>query len=172
MRWDEIKQQLAEIVVGLQHIGVPASKDHFYATFNSREEAIKAKHQLQGATWGKFTITSSLVVPESRANRAKGGFVINSTTSSSTSDDDDTRSTASGYSDTMSVAARRASTAAALSDTGPSPVLKITGSTLENLRETLNLSNDTTDAISVLPDGQLRLELAGDGGAEEPEVPP
>ena len=172
MRWDEIKQQLAEIVVGLQHIGVPASKDHFYATFNSREEAIKAKHQLQGATWGKFTITSSLVVPESRANRAKGGFVINSTTSSSASDDDDTRSTASGYSDTMSVAARRASTTAALSDTGPSPVLKITGSTLENLRETLNLSNDTTDAISVLPDGQLRLELAGDGGAEEPEVPP
>ena len=38
MRWDEIKQQLAEIVVGLQHIGVPASKDHFYATFNSRED--------------------------------------------------------------------------------------------------------------------------------------
>ena len=28
------------------------------------------------------------------------------------------------------------------------------------------------DAISVLPDGQLRLELAGNGGAEEPEVPP
>ena len=172
MRWDEIKQQLAEIVVGLQHIGVPASKDHFYATFDSRAEAIKAKHQLQGATWGKFTITSSLVVPESRANRAKGGFVINSTTSSSASDDDDTRSTASGYSDTMSVAARRASTTAALSDTGPAPVLKITGSTLENLRESLNLSNDTTDAISVLPNGQLRLEMAGDGGAEDQEVPP
>ena len=57
----------------------------------------------------------------------------------------------------MSVAARRASTAATLFDTGSSPVLKITGSTLEILRETLNLSNDTTDAISVLPDGQLRL---------------
>ena len=48
----------------------------------------------------------------------------------------------------------------------------VPGSTLENLRESLNLSNDTTDAISVLPDGQLRLEMAGDGGAEDQEVPP
>ena len=59
--------------------------------------------------------------------------------------------------------ARRASADA---DAGSGPVLKITGSTLENLRESLNLSNDTTDAISVLPDGQLRLEMAGDGGAD------
>ena len=170
MRWDEIKQQLAEIVVGLQHIGVPASKDHFYATFNSREEAIKAKNLLQGATWGKFKLTTSLVVAESRANRAQAGIVLNTITSSSASDDDDARSTASGYSDTLSVAgARRASADA---DAGSGPVLKITGSTLENLRESLNLSNDTTDAISVLPDGQLRLEMAGDGGAEDQEVPP
>ena len=171
MRWDEIKRELAEIVTGLQHVGVPqASKDHFYGTFNSREEAIKAKNMLHGATWGTFKLTTSLVVPESRANRAQGGIVLSSTTSSSASDDDDARSTASGYSDTLSVAgARRASADA---DAGSGPVLKITGSTLENLRESLNLSNDTTDAISVLPDGQLRLEMAVDGGAEDQEVPP
>ena len=170
MRWDEIKRQLAEIVTGLQHVGVPASKDHFYGTFNSREEAIKAKNMLQGATWGTFKLTTSLVVPESRANRAQGGIVLSSTTSSSASDDDDARSTASGYSDTLSVAgARRAASDA---DAGSGPVLKITGSTLENLRESLNLSNDTTDAISVLPDGQFRLEMAGDGGAEDQEDPP
>ena len=125
---------------------------------------------LQGATWGTFKLTTSLVVPESRANRAQAGIVLNATTSSSASDDDDARSTASGYSDTLSVTgARRASADA---DAGSGPVLKITGSTLENLRESLNLSNDTTDAISILPDGQLRLELAGDGGAEDQEVPP
>ena len=170
MRWDEIKRLVADIVTGLQHVGVPASKDHFYATFNSREEAIKAKNMLQGATWGAFKLTTSLVVPDSRANRAQAGIVLNTNTSSSASDDDDARSTASGYSDTLSVAgARRASADA---DAGSGPVLKITGSTLENLRESLNLSNDTTDAISVLPDGQLRLELAGDGGAEDQEVPP
>ena len=170
MRWDEIKRLLADIVTGLQHVGVPASKDHFYATFNSREEAIKAKNMLQGATWGAFKLTTSLVVPDSRANRAQAGIVLNTNTSSSASDDDDARSTASGYSDTLSVAgARRASADA---DAGSGPVLKITGSTLENLRESLNLSNDTTDAISVLPDGQLRLEMAGDGGAEDQELPP
>ena len=76
MHWDEIKRQLAEIVTGLQHVGVPASKDHFYGTFNTREEAIKAKNLLQGATWGKFKLTTSLVVPESRANRAQGGIVL------------------------------------------------------------------------------------------------
>ena len=76
MRWDEIKRQLAEIVTGLQHVGVPASKDHFYGTFNSREEAIKAKNMLQGATWGTFKLTTSLVVPESRANRAQAGIVL------------------------------------------------------------------------------------------------
>ena len=135
MTWDEIKRQLTDISPGLQHVGVPASKDHFYATYNSREEAIKATNLLQGATWGKFKLTTSLVVAESRANRAQAGIVLNTITSSSASDDDDARSTASGYSDTLSVAgARRASADA---DAGSGPVLKITGSTLENLRESL-----------------------------------
>ena len=49
---------------------------------------------------------------------------------------------------------------------------RVSRKTLTDFTETLNLSNDTTDAISVLPDGQLRLELAGDGGAEDQEVPP
>ena len=170
MRWDEIKRQLADIVPGLQHVGVPASKDHFYATYNSREDAIKAMNMLQGATWGTLKLHPSLVVPESRANRAQAGLVLSSTTSSSASDDDDARSTASGYSDALSVAgARRASGDA---DAGTRPMLRITGSTLENLREKLNLSNDATDAISVLPDGELRLEMADDGDAEDPEVPP
>ena len=174
MRWDEIKQQFAGIVTGLQHVGVPASGDHFYVTFDTRAEAIKAKNLLQGAAWGKFKLTTSLVVPESRANRARSSMrvVLNSTTSSSASDDDDARSTASGYSDALSVAARRASTDAALSDADPGPGLTVTGSALEQLRETLNLSNDTADAVTIMPDGHLRIELAGDGGDEDPEVPP
>ena len=51
-------------------------------------------------------------------------------------------------------------------------MLRITGSTLDELREKLNLSNDATDAISVLPGGELVLEMADDGDAEDPEVPP
>ena len=70
------------------------------------------------------------------------------------------------------MAARRASTDAALSDADPGPGLTVTGSALEQLRETLNLSNDTADAVTIMPDGHLRIELAGDGGDEDPEVPP
>ena len=93
-------------------------------------------------------------------------------TSSTASDDDDARSTASGYSDAVSVAARRASAADADQGAGTTPVLKFTGSSLENLRESLNLSNDTNDAISILPDGQLRLEFANPDGGEGSDDPP
>ena len=116
-------------------------------------------------------MTVSLVEPEARANRAGSGFVLSSTASSTASDDDDARSTASGYSDAVSVAARRAS-AEADQGAGTMPVLKFTGSSLENLRESLNLSNDTNDAISILPDGQLRLEFANPDGGEGSDDPP
>ena len=36
----------------------------------------------------------------------------------------------------------------------------------------LNLSNDANDAISILPDGQLRLEFANPDGEEGPDDPP
>ena len=71
----------------------------------------------------------------------------------------------------MSVAARRSS-AEADQGAGTTPVLKFTGSSLENLRESLNLSNDTNDAISILPDGQLRLEFVNHGAEEGPDDPP
>ena len=71
----------------------------------------------------------------------------------------------------MRAAARRAS-AEADQGAGTTPVLKFTGSSLENLRESLNLSNDTNDAISILPDGQLRLEFANPDGEEGPDDPP
>ena len=110
----------------------------------------------------------NLVEPEARANRAGSGFVLNTTTSSTASDDDDARSTASGYSDAVSVAARRAS-AEADQGAGTTPVHTFTGSSLETLRESLNLSNDTNDAVSILPDGQLRLEFASSDGGEGPD---
>ena len=73
----------------------------------------------------------------------------------------------------MSVAAaRRASAPDADQGAGTTPVIKFTGSSLENLRESLNLSNDTKDAVSILPDGQLRLEFANPDGEEGPDDPP
>ena len=117
-------------------------------------------------------MTVNLVEPEARANRAGSGFVLNSTTPPTAPDDDDARSTASGYSDAVSVAARRASVTDADQEASTTPVLKFTGSSLENLRETLNLSNDTTDAVTILPDGQLRLEFANSDGGEGPDDPP
>ena len=92
---------------GLQHVSIPASKDHIYLTFDNREHAIAARDQLTGATWDGLKLTVNLVEPEARANRAGSGFVLNTTTSSTASDDDDARSTASGYSDAVSVAAAR-----------------------------------------------------------------
>ena len=158
-------------LLGLQHVGVPASNDHIYLTFTNREHTVAARDKLNGSTWDGLRMTVALVEPDARAHRAGSGFVFNTTPSSTVSDDDDTRSTSSGYSDAVSVAARRATATEADQSAGSAPGLKITGSTLENLRETLNLSTDTTDAISVLPNGQLRLQVAGDGAAAEPDDP-
>ena len=168
--WQVIKDEFAWLS-GLQHVSIPASKDHIYLTFDNREYAIAARDQLTGATWDGLKLTVNLVEPEARANRAGSGFVLNSTASSTASDDDDARSTTSGYSDAVSVAARRAS-AEADQGAGTTPVHTFTGSSLENLRESLNLSNDTTDTVSILPDGQLRLEFASPDGGEGPDGPP
>ena len=170
--WKAVKDEFAWLG-GLQHVSIPASKDHIYLTFDNREHAIAARDQLTGATWDGLKMTVHLVEPEARANRAGSGFVLSSTASSTASDDDDARSTASGYSDAVSVAAaRRASAPDADQGAGTTPVIKFTGSSLENLRESLNLSNDTKDAVSILPDGQLRLEFANPDGEEGPDDPP
>ena len=45
--WQVIKDEFAWLS-GLQHVSIPASKDHIYLTFDNREHAIAARDQLTG----------------------------------------------------------------------------------------------------------------------------